>query len=140
MIKKLYQASIIVDKPIEDTFNFTSNVNNLPLWSGASQIEVVTETDGKVGSIYKVIFTGIIKKTTTLVEITEYAAFTLWSFKTQELPEKLSSYKFEAIGETTKISLDYTEEQNSASLLTDMGVKRQMEKLLADLKRCLNKI
>ncbi len=139
MLKKLYQASIIVAKPTEDVFSFISDVNNLSLWSGASQIEAVTETDKKVGSIYKVIFTGIIKKTTTLIEITEYAAFTLWSFKTQELPEKLSSYKFEAIGENTKISLDYTEEQKSASLLTDMGVKRQMEKLLADLKRCLER-
>ena len=139
MFKKLYQSNITITKPIEDTFNFTSNVNNLSLWSGASQIEVITETDEKIGSIYKVTFTGIIKNTATLIEITEYNSPTLWTFQTQDTPVKLSKYTFEAVDEGTKLSLDYIEEQNSTSILTDIAIKRQMEKLLADLKRCLEK-
>ena len=133
---KEFQASITIAKPLEDTFNFTSDVNNLPLWSGASAVEVVVENPLKIGSEYKVTFTSLLKKTNILIRITEYRAPYFWAFKTQEPPVATSSYIFENVEEGTKVTLNYTQEQDP-SLLADMAIKRKMEKLLANLRNTL---
>lgn len=139
MPKKEYQATIVVAKPIEDTFNFTSDVNNFPLWSGASAVEVVVEKLEKIGSEYKVTFSSLLTKSTVLIRIIEYSSPHLWTFRTVEMPQETSSYVFENTDEGTKVTLNFTMEQDPHSLFVNMTTKRKMEKLLANLKRSLEK-
>lgn len=140
MPKKEYQASIVIARPIEDTFNFTSDVNNFPLWSGASAIEVVPQTPERIiGSEYKVTFSSLLTKSTVLISIIEYNAPTLLTFQTVELPIETSNYLFEDTDEGTKVTLKFIMEQDPHSLFVDMTTNRKMEKLLANLKRSLEK-
>jgi len=137
MIKKAYQASINITKPKDEVFTFTSDPNNLPLWSGASEVEVISETHDKLGSTYKVTFSSFLKKTTILIKIISYNFPDSWAFETEEEPVSSSNYKLEEIKGGTKVTFELIEDRESDSIITDMAIKRKMEKLLANLKNSL---
>lgn len=139
MIKKEYQASINITKPKGEVFTFTFDPNNLPLWSGASEVEVISETHDKLGSTYKITFSSLLKKTTILIKVTSYNFPDSWAFETEEQPTSSSNYKFEEVEGGTKVTFELIEERESDSLITDMAIKRKMEKLLANLKNSLEK-
>lgn len=135
MLKKEFQASIIIAKPLEDTFLFTSDPNNLLLWNGASAVEVVTETPEKIGSEYRVVFSSFLSKSSVLIKIMEYNSPTLWAFQAQE-PLGLFSYVFEQVEWGTKVTLTYQAEQ-IISFVANLITERKMNKLLANLKKYL---
>ena len=139
MIKKAYQASINITKPKDEVFTFTSDPNNLPLWSGASEVEMVSEMADQVGSVYKVTFNSLLKKTTVLIHITGYTPASVWSFETKEAPISTSSYTFEEVEEGIRVNLSYIEEQEKDSLLNNVSVKRKLDNLLINLKKTLEK-
>jgi uncharacterized protein YndB with AHSA1/START domain len=47
------KIAIIIDKPIEEVFKFTTNPKNTPLWISSITMEVAEEYPPKVGTIYK---------------------------------------------------------------------------------------
>ncbi|OGE44567.1 hypothetical protein A3A45_02900, partial [Candidatus Daviesbacteria bacterium RIFCSPLOWO2_01_FULL_36_8] len=126
-------------KPLDEVFAFTSDPNNLPLWSGASAVEMVSEMADQVGSVYKVTFSSFFKKYSILIEITEYNSPNSWEFKTEEKPASVSKYTFEEVEGETKITLNLTEDQESESLISDISIKRKLDNLLINLKKYLEK-
>ncbi|MFH1536183.1 MAG: SRPBCC family protein [Patescibacteria group bacterium] len=131
MAKDAYKAEIVIGKTIEQIFGFVSDLRNLPFWSGASDVEVVSESPSIVGNTYEVIFSTFFTKSSTPVEITEYTSPNSFSFRDNS--KQISFiYTFESVEDGTKVSLscEFDDSPFSFSHL-------KVDKLLADLKKYL---
>ena len=81
MTQSNYTAEIIIKRTVGQVFEFASNIKNFPLWAGASDVEVISETPNRVGSVYKVTFSTFLTKSSVNVEITEYKFPNFFSYK-----------------------------------------------------------
>ncbi len=131
MAQRSYQAEITIKKLVGEVFEFVSNLRNLSLWSGASGVEVISETPNWVGSIYKVTFSTLLTKSSVPVEITEYTFPNSFVFRDNS-KLILFNYTFEQAEEGTKVSLS-CELDDSPSPFSQL----KMDKLLKDLKKYL---
>ena len=131
MAQRSYQAEITIKKLVGEVFEFVSNLRNLSLWSGASAVEVFSETPNKVGSIYKVTFSTLLTKSSVPVEITGYTFPNSFTFRDNS-KLILFNYIFEQAEEGTKVSLSCELDDNSFPFS-----QLKMDKLLTDLKKYL---
>lgn len=131
MAQSSYQTEITIKKLVGEVFEFVSNLRNLPLWSGASGVEVFSETPNKVGSVYKVIFPTLLTKSSVPVEITEYIFPNSFVFRDNS-KLILFNYIFEQAEEGTKVSLRCELDGNPFSFN-----QLRMDKLLINLKKYL---
>lgn len=131
MVQDNYKAEIIIEKEVKDVFGFVSDLNNLPLWAGASEVKTISGESNNVGSIYEVTFPTFLFKLSVPVEIVKYNFPDIFSFRDNS-KQITFNYVFENAENDTKVSL--------ACDLNDVPFsfsQQKMNKLLTDLKKFL---
>jgi hypothetical protein len=126
-----YKAETVIKKTVGQVFGFVSELRNLALWAGASDVEMISETPNRIGSIYKVTYHTFLSRSSILVEITEYKFPNVFSFRDNS---KMILYNYYLLqnGDDARVSLTcgLNDEPFSFS-------KAKMDKILADLKKYL---
>lgn len=74
---KQNKIAIIINKPVEEVFEFTTNPRNTPLWIGSIDEEIAGEYPPKIGTIYKNRSTGLDWNFYKVLEFEEDRVFTL---------------------------------------------------------------
>jgi carbon monoxide dehydrogenase subunit G len=138
-----FELSTLVDRPMQDVFNFLSNPLNLPKWqSMVAGIEQITPGSVGVGSKYKVQAEMVGRKIDGLMEITTFETPAKFGFTNQAGPMQVTvTVTLKPVGTGAKISLHA--EGNPGGLFKIAEgvlagqVKSQMEANLARLKAVL---
>lgn len=131
MTQSNYTAEIIIKRTVGQVFEFASNIKNFPLWAGASDVEVISETPNRVGSVYKVTFSTFLTKSSVNVEITEYKFPNFFSYK-DSTKMILYHYVLEQAEEDAKVTLNCALDAKPFLLS-----RLKLDKLLTDLKKYL---
>lgn len=131
MAQDSYTAKIIIKKTVGQVCEFVSNLRNLPLWFGGSEVTVVSETPSLVGSIYKIIFSTFFTKSVDLLEVTEYKFPNLFSFR-DNTKQITFHYVLEQTEDGARVSLSCDSDRRGAVS------RMKMNKLLANLKKYLD--
>src|SRR3990167_9597879 len=100
-----YKAEIVIKKTVGQVFVFVSELKNFPLWAGASNVEVISETPNRVGSMYKVTFSTLLSKWSVPVEIMEFKFPNSFSYRDNS---KMIIYDYYLLqdGDDARVSLN----------------------------------
>ncbi len=138
-----FDLSTLVDRPMQDVFNFLSNPLNLPKWqSMVAKIEQVTPGAVGIGSKYKVAAEMLGRKIDGLIEITTFEPPARFGFTNQAGPMQVTvTVTLKPVGTGANISLHAQGNPGgvfkiAAGVLAGQ-VKSQMEANLARLKSVL---
>jgi carbon monoxide dehydrogenase subunit G len=138
-----FDLSTLVDRPMQDVFNFLSNPLNLPKWqSMIAKIEQVTPGAVGVGSKYKVAAEMLGRKIDGLMEITTFEPPARFGFTNQAGPMQVTvTVTLKPVGTGAKISLNAQGNPGGVFKIAEGvlagQVKSQMEANLARLKSVL---
>jgi len=111
------ERSIVIDRPIDEVFEFTHDLTKNLLWQ-ATLVEVVLLTDGpmRAGSRWREVHRFLGKRIETVVELTEYEPNTRSAVKTVSGPVPLSgTYLLEPVDGATRFTV--TGEVNPQGIL-----------------------
>ena len=139
MSKKIYQADTVINLPPQETFSFTVNVNNFPLWSGVKRVEAIKQLPEVVGSQYLIVSPTLLSETSITIEITKHSPFIDWGFKYLSSTSITEfSYHFEQVAEGTKVTVTFEQDTNFIlSLISKITSQKSLEDLLENLKEAL---
>jgi uncharacterized membrane protein len=100
------EKSIIILQPIEEVFNYVSNLAHSAEWqNGLTEVHQISGQSLGVGTQYAFVRTFLGRKMEASNEITEFAPNELVAFKTISGPIPLeASYEFESYGKSTKLT------------------------------------
>ena len=101
------ERSIVIDRPIDDVFEFTHDLSNNPVWQ-TTLVEVELLTDGpmRVGTRWKEVRRFLGKRIETVLELTEYEPNKRSAVKMVSGPVPLSgTYAFEPIDGGTSFTV-----------------------------------
>ena len=126
-----YKAEIVIKKTVGQVFVFVSELKNFPLWAGASNVEVISETPNRVGSMYKVTFSTLLSKWSVPVEIMEFKFPNSFSYRDNS---KMIIYDYYLLqdGDDARVSLNCKLNDEPFSFS-----RAKMDKILSDLKKYL---
>ena len=136
------EESIIINRPIEEVFAFTSETKNLPLWQ-TDVVEARHAPEGPVqlGSKMTMVRAFMGRKMEGTSDIVEYAPPTRYAYKTTSGPEVTGVNTCEAIAEGTKFTTRFDMQTGGLFSLADplvaRTIKRSVESGLATLKDLL---
>jgi uncharacterized membrane protein len=102
------ENSVEIDRPIEEVFDFVTNIENLPQWAGPVQ-EAQQTSEGPlgVGTTQSQVAQFLGRKVETSQEVTEYEPNTRFSTKSTSGPLPMEiHYVLEPSGEGTRVSLE----------------------------------
>jgi len=101
------EQSVVINRPIEEVFEFVADQSKLPLWqSGVLESGVTSEGPMGVGTTYRYTFQLLGRKVETAGEITEYELNSRCSFKAQSGPFPLKGgFSFRAVNGGTRVTL-----------------------------------
>ncbi len=137
------ELSTLVDRPLEDVFNFLSNPLNVPKWQAMiASIEQVTPGPNAVGSKYNVHAEMLGRHIDGLMEITAYEPPTKFAFTNQAGPMQVNVIvTLKPVGTGAKITLNAQGNPGGVFKLAEGAlthqIKSQMETNLAKLKSVL---
>lgn len=137
------QASIQIDRAVEDVYAYATTIDTLPQWLGAVT-EVEQLTDGPMGVGTQIRASGMMlgRRMDTFVEVTALEPGAGFAFTAEMGPFKNHNrYTFERVADGTKVT-DAAEIQLSGFFrlfdsLVGRMVRRQFEANLAALKERL---
>ncbi len=134
------EQSVEIDRPIEEVFAYTSNVDNLPEWTGAV-IEVHGSTLGqpRKGDQFTTVSKFLGRRFETPQEVTTYEENRRYSYRSTGGPFPLSfTFNFEETPGGTRLTEVAEGEPGTffrlAGPLLEAAVKRQFKNDLATLK------
>lgn len=130
MASDSFNAETVIDKPLQEVFEFVSNLENLPRWTDVVQVQTIKETPEKVGSQYNMVFNTWLSSTKVTVEIISYDSPVAFSFKDLSTEDQFD-YHFLPVEGNTQIKLS----SNSNGHFSSTPQKLQL--LLAKLKAVL---
>jgi carbon monoxide dehydrogenase subunit G len=138
-----FDLSTLVDRPMQDVFNFLSNPLNLPKWqSMVASIEQVTPGAVGMGSKYKVSAEMMGRKIDGLMEITAHEPPARFGFTNKAGPMQVTvTVTLKPVGTGAKIALHAEGNPGGVFKIAEGvlagQVKSQMEANLARLKAVL---
>lgn len=136
------EESIIINRPIEEVFAFTSETKNLPLWQ-TDVVEARHTPEGPVQVGTKMAITRAMmgRKIEGTADIVEYAPPTRYAYKTTSGPEVTGVNICEAVTGGTKFTTMFDMLTGGVLSLADplvaRTIKRSVETGLATLKEVL---
>jgi uncharacterized membrane protein len=137
------EASVQINRPIEEVFAFAGNIENNPQWqSGVLEAEVTSEGPIAVGTTYRYVTRLLGRQIETDGEITEYEPNRRYSFKSTSGPFPIGGrLTCEAADGGTKVTLVVAADIGGffkmAEPLVVRMVKRQYETDVSNLKSLL---
>ena len=137
------EKSIIIQRPIDEVFNYVSNLTHSAEWqSGLTEVRKITEQPLGVGTQYALVRTFLGRKMEANNEITEFTPNVKVGFKTISGPIPLeASYQFEPAENgmklTSKIEMQPKGFVSLAEPLISSSLQRDVEANLNVLKNML---
>jgi uncharacterized membrane protein len=137
------KKSIIILQPIEEVFNYVSNLEDSAEWqSGLTEVRQITGEPLGVGTQFAFVRTFLGRKVEASNEITEFTPNELVAFKTISGPIPLeASYEFEPAEKGTKLIAKIEMQPKGfvslAEPLISAGLQRDVEANLIVLKNML---
>lgn len=137
------ELSTLVDRPLEDVFNFLSNPLNLPKWQAMiASIEQATPDPNAVGSKYNVHAEVLGRHIDGLMEIIAYEPPTKFGFTNRAGPMQVRvTITLKPVGTGAKITINAQGNPGGVFKLAEGAlahqIKGQMEANLARLKTVL---
>ena len=138
-----FEIGTLIDRPVNDVFDFISNPMNLPKWqSMVAKVEAASTGPVGVGSKFKIQSEMMGRKMEGVMEITDYVPSEKFGFKTVAGPVQVQAVvTFKAAGTGTRLSLSAQGEPGGMFKLAEpmlaKQVKSQMEDNLKRLKSVL---
>ncbi len=123
------KISIIINKPIEDVFEFTTNPNNTPLWITHLKKEIAEPYPPVIGTVYKNTTDG---DNWDVYEVIEFEEGTLFTLKDTISPYKVR-YTYKSLDQD-KTNLEYFEWMEQGELSNPFKVD-----VLEKLKNIMDK-
>jgi hypothetical protein len=138
------KASVLIDRLVEDVFEFVTDGQNAPIWN-SELVEVKKTSEGSmgVGTKYWMVHQLPIGRTESIHEVIEHELNRRFSLKiTSATPVSFFyRYSFEPVGQGTKLSLTAEVEIDSlATMLAPImtsAIKRRMKANFDTLKHLL---
>ena len=136
------EESIIINRPIEEVFAFTSETKNLPLWQ-TDVVEARHTPEGpvQVGTKMMLVRAMMGRKIEGTADIVEYAPPTRYAYKTTSGPEVTGENTCEAVAGGTRFTTTFDMQTGGffslADPLVSRTIKRSVESGLGTLKALL---
>jgi uncharacterized membrane protein len=101
------ERSIVIDRPIDEVFEFTHDLAKSPLWqSTLVELEVLTEGPMRVGTRWREVRRFLGKRIETVIELTEYEPNTHSAIRMVSGPIPLSgTFALEPAGDATRFTV-----------------------------------
>jgi uncharacterized membrane protein len=137
------EASVVINRPIEEVFAFAGNVENNPQWqSGVLEARVTSEGPMGVGTTYRYVSQLLGRRIETDGEITEYEPNRKYSFKSTSGPFPIEGgFTFEATEGGTRVTLAVEADMGGffkmAEPLVVRTIKKQFQTDVSTLKDLL---
>jgi uncharacterized membrane protein len=137
------EKSIIIQRPVEEVFNYVSNLTHSAEWqNGLTEVRQITEQPLGVGTRYALVRTFMGRKMEANNEITEFTLGVKVAFKTISGPIPLeASYQFEPAEMGTKLTSKIEMQPKGfvslAEPLISASLQRDVEASLNVLKNML---
>jgi hypothetical protein len=136
------EESIIINRPIEEVFAFTSETKNLPLWqTDVLEARQTPEGPVQVGTKLTLVRAFMGRKMEGASDIVEYAPPTRYAYKTTSGPEVMGVNTCEAVAGGTRFTTTFDMQTGGLFSLADplvaRTIKRSVESGLATLKDVL---
>ena len=137
------EVSAVINRPVEEIFDYMSNPENSPKWqSGVLEAEQTSKGPTGVGATTREVRKFMGRQIDQTFEITEYEPNRLIRQKTISGPMKLDTiYAFESAEGGTRVTMGGEGDSGGFFMLADPLInrmaKRQMEADLANLKDML---
>ena len=137
------EKSIIIQRPVEEVFNYVSNLTHSAEWqNGLTEVRQITDKPLGVGTQYALVRTFMGRKMEANNEITEFTPDVKVAFKTISGPIPLeASYQFETAEQgtkfTSKIEMQPKGFVSLAEPLISASLQRDVEANLNVLKNML---
>jgi uncharacterized membrane protein len=136
------EESIVINRPIEEVFAFTSETKNLPLWqTDVLEARHTPEGPVQVGTKMTLVRAFMGRKMEGTSAIVEYAPPTRFAFKSTSGPEVTGVNICEAVAGGTKFTTRFDTQTSGVFSLADplvgRTIKRSVESGLATLKDVL---
>jgi hypothetical protein len=114
------QSSVVINRPVEEVFDFAMTLSNHPLWMrGVIEARQTSEGPLGVGSTGRLVERVLGRRVEAMWEITEYEQNRAMTAKSTLGPVSLvQQWGFEAVAGGTKVSLDQ-----------EIGLGRVLERL-----------
>jgi uncharacterized membrane protein len=138
-----FEIGTLIDRPVQDVFDFLSNPLNLPKWQTMiAKIDPVTPGPVQVGSKFNVHSEMLGRKIDGVMDITEYEPPARFGFRNVAGPMQVHATAIlKTVGTGTKVTLNAQGEPGGMFKLAEgvlaKQVKSQMEENLKRLKSVL---
>ena len=137
------EKSVVINRPIEEVFEFVINVENLPQWAGPV-LEAKQSSEGplSVGTTQTHVVNFLGRQAEISYEVTEYEPNKKFSTKATSGPIPMETiYNFEPVAEGTMVKLNGKVDAGGFFKLAEPVVapmlKRQVETDTSNLKELL---
>ena len=123
-----FSESVLIDKPVEEVFAFTANLNNLPKWQ-KSVLSVDTTAAGiSKGSQYSLVRKFMGREVKATMEVTDYTPNSLLALKGMDGTVNLKlKNTFEPEGKSTKLTINMEAEVGGFFKVAESVVAKQMK-------------
>ncbi len=138
------EKSIVINKPVEDVFNFVTGADNYTKWQAAVEQVIEGGPRNTVGSQFTEVRKFMGQEMRTTLELTEFVPNAKWAAKVVKGPVPYEvNMTFQSIDGSTKVTTCVDGEPKGFFKLAEGMVAGQLEKSLADdelkLKELLEK-
>jgi uncharacterized protein YndB with AHSA1/START domain len=137
------EASIVIDRPVEEVFEFATDPEKQPLWqTGVSEAEQISEGPMGVGTTLRGVGHFLGRRIESISEITHYEHNRRIDVKMTSGPMKFEETDtFEPVGDGTRVTFALEGDPGGFFKLAEPVVirmaQREYEKSLANLKDIL---
>ena len=138
-----YKQSVVINRPVEEVFEFSTNPENEPLWNaGIQKSEITSEGPMGVGTKVRSVSLVLGRTAESTWKVTEYVVNRKKTVKSTSGPIPFESFAvFESIEGGTKLTFTFQAESGGILKLIDPVIvrmmKRQTKNSFANLKELL---
>ena len=142
MSQKTFSAKIEIKKPPDDVFSYTTDLDNIPLWTDAETIKDISSEETQVGTSFVESYKYRAKLVDVKSTVIQYFPNTFWSYHSKAAAYSYSiKHSFKKNDSSTLITTECVLEFGGLfafslffHLISERLGKRQLQKNLEKLK------
>lgn len=143
---QVMDASIIIHKPVQEVWGFTTEINNFKFfWEGLKEVKFASEeSSGEVGTKYFLVMKTLFGEKKIPIEISQKVATDNFEFmNTSNTANIMTGFRFQEIPEGTKVTMYRKSEIGplasvlSLDFVSARGAQVEFKKILGELKKYL---
>ena len=127
------QHSVVINRPVEEVFDFVSNVENIVRWqTGALECSPISQGPSVVGAKSRYVREVLGNRVETIMEVTEYDHNRKMGFKADAPIPIESSYSFETVEGGARFTFAVQSEPTGMFKLAEGMITRTVQKQIED--------